>query len=120
MNAEELKAKLAEIDDLVKSEIITEKRGKEWKERYIAEFERTGLPADDKPKSVMETSDLAHLPGRMVGFGLKLGAAILRGSGATYEGLSKQQGYLDKDGKPPKQRPKSPDEMLDDLPEIYK
>jgi hypothetical protein len=121
----ELKAELDMIDDLMKEGRLDKAKGDEWKQRIITDFEISKLPTGKPPaKPLNETTDLAHLPGRLVGWGIKLGGAILRGSGNTYVELSKREGYLDKDGKPPKKQPgqraKSPDEMMDDLPEMFR
>ena len=118
MNTDELKAQLASVDTLVTDGIIDKKKGDAWKERIIAEFEGTAIPPE-KPKP--ESTDLAHLPGRMVGGFVSLLGAIARGSGATYEGLSKREGYMNQDGSERKQtKRRSPDEMMDDLPDIFR
>jgi len=124
MDSEELKKKLKEIDDLVSSNIIDDEKAKAWKGRIIAEFER-GLPApaaEEKPKTIMDTTDVQHLPGRLIGHGLELGKAFVQGCGKTYEGLSKDYGYLEPDGQPGKKKkpPRNPDELLDDLPPQFR
>ena len=127
---EQLKQRLADIDGLVKDNTITEERGAAWKERVIAEYEATkipGAPVTEQPKDIMKTTDLGHLPGRVIGKGIPLIKGFLRGCGATYKGLSEQEGYditlpgqERKNSDKPKQRPKSPQELMDDLPEKFR
>jgi hypothetical protein len=102
---------LAGIEGMVTAGTITRRKADEWKDHLIAQFEQQESLAD-KPR---EQVDIAHLPGRLVGAGIQLLGAIARGSGATYEGLSKQEGYMNPDGTFKKTRPRSPDEMLGDL-----
>jgi hypothetical protein len=114
MNIETLEAltkELRTIDGMVNSKAITQEKADEWKAHLIQQFEQRESLAD-KPR---EQVDLAHLPGRLVGAGIQLLGAIARGSGATYEGLSKQEGYMNKDGTFKKTRQKSPDEMMQEL-----
>jgi hypothetical protein len=118
MSTESLKAfaeELRAVDDMAAAKEITAEKAEEWKLRMIRTFEQRESLAD-KPR---EKVDLAHLPGRLVGAGIQLLGAIARGSGATYEGLSKQEGYMNPDGTFKKTRRKSPDEMLDDLNQRY-
>jgi hypothetical protein len=113
---QELTTELAAIDAMVASKAITLEKANEWKSHRIAIFELEEKLADPPREKV----DLAHLPGRMVGAGIKLMGAIVRGSGATYEGLSKQEGYMNSDGTFKKTRARSPDEMMRDLDNRYR
>jgi hypothetical protein len=108
---EALTKELTKIDSMVAAKAITQDKADDWKAHLIAQFEQRESLAD-KPR---EQVDIAHLPGRMVGAVVQLMGAIARGSGATYEGLSKQEGYMNADGTFKRTRQKSPDEMLDDL-----
>jgi hypothetical protein len=128
----QLKQRLADIDGLVKDNTISEERGAAWKERVIAEFEATKIPgaptqsSTEESKDIMETTDLGHLPGRMIGKSIPLLKGFLQGCGATYKGLSEQEGYditlpgQEKKDASPRNRPKSPQEIYDDLPDHYK
>ena len=108
---EALTKELTKIDSMVAAKVITQDKADDWKAHLITQFEQRESLAD-KPR---ERTDIAHLPGRLVGAGIQLLGAIVRGSGATYEGLSKQEGYMNADGTFKKTRQKSPDEMLDEL-----
>jgi hypothetical protein len=128
-----LKDWLADIDGLVKDNTIPEERGAAWKERIIAEFEAKQIPAEPGAKGsanipIMETTDLGHLPGRVIGKGIPILKGFLQGCGATYKGLSEREGYditlpgREKEGgrDKKKDRPKSPQELYKDLPEQYR
>jgi len=122
----ELKKKLAEVDALVNSNTITEERGKVWKNRIVDEFEQSAIPAEVEKKM---PSDLSHLPGRMIMGAIDVAKAVARGSGATYEQLSKQ---YDQDSSmqtgpirdmkmpPAAKKNKSVLDLYNDLPEYYK
>ena len=128
---DKLKYKLESIDDLVKSNTITQKRADEWKSRVLDQFEQQTIPAPIEKKL---PNDVSHLPGRIIMGGVDALKAIARGSGATYEGLSRHEGYDPKTGdrvqlasargrsqqQVPQKRSKSPQEIMDDLPDIYK
>ena len=114
-DTEQLKKQLEQIESLVKANVISAERGDEWKKRIVQKFE------DEQGLKPAPTTDLEHLPGRIVGGFIEALGAIARGSGATYEGLSKREGYIKENGKNQKTtRGKSPEEMMDDLPDIYK
>ena len=112
MNIEELKSKLTEIDAMAKDGTIQSDRAQLWKDRLIAEFEHTGIPAE---RSRELPNTLAYLPGRMVGGAIEILKSVARGSGATYEGLSKQEGYMNKDGTQNRKPGKSVVELYNDL-----
>lgn len=112
---EALTKELTKIDSMVAAKAITQDKADDWKSHLIAQFEQRESLAD-KPR---EQVDIAHLPGRLVGAGINLLGAIARGSGATYEGLSKQEGYMNPDGTFKKTRQKSPDEMMQELNQRY-
>jgi hypothetical protein len=130
---EELQNKIQDINALVKSGIITDQMGQEWKDRIIADFGKTKIPGAplasgaEEPKDIMQTTDLGHLPGRIIGKSIPVLKGFLAGCGATYKGLSEQEGYDTtlpgqgrKEGGKPKQRPKSPEEMYNDIPEQFR
>ena len=117
INTEGLKKQIDDIDALVASGVITPEKGDTWKARVISEFEATEIPKERRKEL---PNDLAHLPGRMVGGFVDVMAAFTKGCGATYEGLSKQEGYLDKDGRQVKQKQKSVVDLYDDLPPMFK
>ena len=120
-----LKAKIAEVDELVKSNTITEERGKVWKSRIVDEFEQSAIPTEVEKKM---PGDLSHLPGRMIMGAIDVAKAVARGSGATYEQLSKQyeQGDMQTGPirnmkmPPPAKKNKSVLDLYNDLPEDYK
>lgn len=116
-----LKKKLAAIDDLLKANLITRDRATDWKARVVDEFEQSDIPAVIEKKL---PNDLSHLPGRMIGGAVNAMKAIARGSGATYEALSKQEGYDPRSGdkiqQPGKRQAKNPNDLLDDLPDMYR
>lgn len=117
MDTEKLKNDLKEVQSLVDAGVISSEDGLLWKERLVSEFKATNIPAERNREL---PNDLAHLPGRLVGGFIEALGAIARGSGATYEGLSKQEGYMDKNGKPIRQNQKSVVELYNDLPPQYK
>ena len=120
-DTDKLKKKLSAIDDLLKANLITHDRATDWKARVVDEFEQSDIPAVIEKKL---PNDLSHLPGRMIGGAVNAMKAIARGSGATYEALSKQEGYDPQTGdrvqQSGKRRAKDPNEMLDNLPEMYR
>ena len=120
-DTDKLKKKLSAIDDLLKANLITRDRATDWKARVVDEFEQSDIPAVIEKKL---PNDLSHLPGRMIGGAVNAMKAIARGSGATYEALSKQEGYDPQTGdrvqQSGKRRAKDPNEMLDNLPEMYR
>ena len=111
-DTEQLKKQLEQVDNLVKVGVISDERGNEWRETLIKKFEGLeGLKHESPP-------DIGNLPGKLVGAIIQALGAIARGSGATYEGLSKREGYLKGDRQEKKQ--KSPEELMNDIPEMYK
>ena len=121
MTMDELKLKLTEIDELVQSSTITEERGQLWKARIIDEFERSAIPSAVEKKL---PNDLSHLPGRIIAGAIDVMKAIAKGSGATYEGLSKQyeRGNSKNRVSQPGLEKKSKNilDIYNDLPEEYK
>ena len=129
---EEFQSKIQDVNDLVKAGIITEQMGSEWKARIIADFGATKIPGfptqqEGEPKDIMQTTDLGHLPGRIIGKSITVLKGFLQGCGATYKGLSEQEGYditlpgqKRKDEESPRKRSKSPQELMDDLPDHYR
>ena len=115
---EDLKKQVEEIDSLVTSNVITKERADEWKKNILNKFEQSNTLVPPPKEQV----DVAHLPGRLVGYGVDFLRAVARGSGATYEGLSKQEGYLpdERGQKRTQSRARSPDEMMDNLPARFK
>jgi hypothetical protein len=116
-----LTKELNTVDELVTKHLITRERGEEWKQRILDKFETSAIPAAVEKKL---PNDMSHLPGRIIGGLIGGMKAIARGSGATYEALSKQEGYDPRsgdkirDGK--KRRSNDPNDMLDNLPEMYR
>ena len=127
-DSEDLQKRLAAVDDLINKNIVTKERGDIWKARIIDEFEESIIPKQIEKKL---PNDLSHLPGRIVAGGIDVMKAVAKGSGATYEGLSRREGYLDEPSVPvtPKQKAtvvqpvkKGKDiyDLINDLPEQYK
>ena len=127
-DSEELLKRLAAVDELVKQNVFSKERGDVWKNRIIDEFEATVIPAPIEKKL---PGDLSHLPGRIVQGGIEVAKAIAKGSGATYEGLSRREGYLDepttqvtpspkKPATEPSKKGKTIFDLVDDMPEQYK
>ena len=126
---DELKSKLAEIDGLVKSGTITDKRGEVWKNRIIDEFELTVIPAEVEKKL---PTGLSYLPGRIIAGSIDAMKAIAKGSGATYQGLSKQYDRGNERGSletgpirgmkmpPAAKKTSNVIDLYNDLPEMYK
>ena len=113
----ELQEQIDQINMLAEKGTITAERASEWKERIVAEYEATSLPkGPGKPVPVSE------LPGHLVGATIKIGKAFLKGAGATYEGLSKREGYLNEDGKENRNRKRDRNviDLYNDLPPQYK
>jgi hypothetical protein len=112
---EQLKKDLAEIDEFVKSDAITEERGKEWKDRIINDFEKTNIPQD--MKTTVPQNDLAHLPGQVAG---GIIGALGHINGARCAGVEDPPGE-DRNGRTQKsQRARSPQELMNNLPEQYR
>lgn len=127
-DSEELLERLKAVDKLVDSKVFTKERGDIWKNRIIDEFEATVIPAPIEKKL---PNDISHLPGRIVQGGIEVAKAVARGSGATYEGLSRREGYLDTPPEPalPKEKTqvvqpikKTPNiiDLYNNMPEDYK
>lgn len=127
-DSEELLTRLKAVDKLVDSNVFTKERGAIWKNRIIDEFEATIIPKEIEKKL---PNDISHLPGRMIAGGLEVAKAIARGSGATYEGLSRREGYLDTPASPnipteramviqPIKKTKNIIDLYNDMPEEYK
>ena len=100
MSIEELKTKLAEIDNLVEAKTITLERAEKWKKRVIWDFEDHELPAEP------QSTDLKHMPGRMV-------AGIIKGFGALAQNSGNRMGQLIEEDK--KKEHKSVIDLYNDM-----
>lgn len=106
MELETLRREIKSIETLVADGIIKPDKGEMLKDkivdRFMGEYEST------EPQK--QSDDIAHLPGRMVAGVFN---ALSHINGARCAGVDEGQ-------ESPKKRARSPNEMMDGLPDIYK
>ena len=91
MNVAELKAKLAEVDDLLNAKVIDEARAKDWKDRILSDFDKNQVPGEKRPDGVMGTTDMKHLPGRIIGHTIAAMGKLAENAGKGYERLEERE-----------------------------
>lgn len=106
MELEVLRREIKSIDTLVLDGIIKPEKGEMLKDKVISRF----MAEYDSTEPSKVPDDLAHLPGRLVA---GVFDALSHINGARCAGVDEGQ-------QSPKKRARSPNEMIDGLPDIYK
>jgi hypothetical protein len=106
MDTEQLVKEIRSVDTLCKDGIITQEKCEVWKAKILADFENASFPQETKKEM---PGDLAHLPGRLVG---GIIGALGHINGARCAGVAPEQHQ--------NPRAKSPQELMDGLPEQYR
>ena len=107
MELEVLRREIKSIETLVSDGIIKAEKGELLKDKVVARF----MAEYDSTEAPPTTTDFAHLPGRLIG---GVFDAMKHINGARCAGVDEDQ-PRDK-----KKRSRSPNDMMDGLPEMYK
>lgn len=107
MDLQVLRRELKSIETLALDGIISKEKAERLKDNVISRFVGDYSPSEEP---VVVQNDLAHLPGRLVGGIIDFCKSI---NGARCAGVDpSQQGT--------NARARSPKEMMDDMPDMYK